>query len=27
MTSNLIGATSLAQLRENVASVDVKLAP
>lgn len=27
VTSNLIGATSLAQLRENVASVDVKLAP
>jgi aryl-alcohol dehydrogenase-like predicted oxidoreductase len=27
MTSNLIGATSLEQLKENIASVDVKLAP
>ncbi|MFP3182066.1 MAG: NADP(H)-dependent aldo-keto reductase, partial [Paraburkholderia sp.] len=27
MTSNLIGATSLAQLKENIASVDVKLSP
>ena len=27
VTSNLIGATSLAQLKENIASVDVKLSP
>jgi aryl-alcohol dehydrogenase-like predicted oxidoreductase len=27
MTSNLIGATSLAQLKENIASVNVKLSP
>jgi aryl-alcohol dehydrogenase-like predicted oxidoreductase len=27
LTSNLIGATSMAQLKENIASVDVKLSP
>jgi aryl-alcohol dehydrogenase-like predicted oxidoreductase len=27
VTSNLIGATSMAQLQENIASVDVKLSP